>query len=295
MTTALPRTTIRAAGGLVVRGQGEDIEYLLAHRPRYDDWSIPKGKLNNGEKFRDGALREIEEETGAVTSPIAKLGSIAYETPNGNGKVVRYWLLQAEGGQFTPNAEVDAVGWFAMKKAWKRMTYSRDREVLEWAATLHERPTAARVFLIRHADVVSGKHSSDDDELRPLSKLGVKQTSALQDMLTRNPVTRVYSSHTLRCSATVEPIAQSLQMEIRHHEALEEGRPPEMLADALAELQGHSSIICSHGDVISSYIGLVAAEGAKIAGPLRWAKGSVWVLDLANGRVRRARYLPAAL
>jgi 8-oxo-dGTP diphosphatase len=286
---------VRAAGGVVVRGKGDDTEFLLAHRPRYDDWSLPKGKLDNGESFKAGALREIKEETGFDTAPLAMVGAIAYETPNGNGKVVRYWLLRAGDGKFRANPEVDLIGWFPMKKAWKRLSYSRDREVLEWAAQLNARPTAARVFLVRHSHAGRRREWAGDDLLRPLSKVGLKQTAALQDMLTRNPVTRVYSSPSARCTQTVEPIARALQLRVRSDDSLLEGHTPEELADFLASQTGESVVACSHGDVVAAYLQLVKDEGAKIDGPMRWAKGSVWVLELVNGRVRRARYLPPPL
>ena len=75
-------------------------EYLLVHRPKYDDWSLPKGKLNAGESFKQAALREVEEETGMRCSITAKVGTISYQTPNDNTKVVRYWTLEAESGAF---------------------------------------------------------------------------------------------------------------------------------------------------------------------------------------------------
>ena len=293
MPTALPETSIRAAGGVLVRGSSIDTEYLLTHRPRYDDWSLPKGKLSSEETFKRGALREIEEETGLVTEPITKLGSIAYETPNGNGKVVRYWMLDPTGGSFEPNAEVDDIVWLPYLKARRRMTYSRDREVLEWANRLHAVPNASRMYLVRHADAGRSSDWEGDDALRPLSPFGRRQRAELQDMLTRNPVTQVYSSPFTRCVETVQPIADSLQLRVRETDDLGEGRSPEGLRDLLGSLEGHSIVVCSHGELISKFVGMVAAEGARLVGPMHWTKGSVWVVDAVGGKVNRARYLPA--
>ncbi len=287
---------IRAAGGVVYRQSNDGPEFLLVHRPRYDDWSLPKGKLDGNESYRQGALREIEEETRITPRAVAKLGSVAYETPNGNHKVVRYWLAEAKRARtFRPNKEVDQIAWLTWRYARKLITYSRDREVLEWAKRLLDEPTATRAYLVRHVHAGKRKDWDGDDRKRPISKLGRKQAAALDDLLTRWPTNRVLTSPYTRCRQTVTPVASALGTKSRVADPLEEYQPPEELAEYLASMSGESVVMCSHGDVISGYIGMIAADGAKLDGPLRWAKGSVWVLDLAKGRVKRGRYWPAPL
>jgi len=287
---------IRAAGGVLMREGPNGPEYLLVHRPRYDDWSLPKGKLDGKENYRQGALREIEEETRITPRAIAKLGSVAYETPNRNHKVVRYWLAEAKKVKpFRPNREVDQIVWLSGPQARKLITYSRDREVLEWAMRVVDEPKSVRVFLVRHVQAGKRKDWDGDDRKRPISKLGRAQAAALDDLLTRWPTTKVLTSPYTRCRQTVTPVASALGTKSRVLSVLEEYQPPEELATYLAGLSGESVVMCSHGDVISGYIGMIAADGVKLDGPMRWAKGSVWVLDLVKGKVKRARYWPAPL
>jgi len=118
---------VQAAGGLVVR----DGLVLLVHRPRYDDWTLPKGKLDAGEGFEEAALREVEEETGIRATLGAELPSTEYRDNKGRPKLVRYWLIEVEHDPgFQPNDEVDGVRWLAPAEAAALLTYERDGEVL---------------------------------------------------------------------------------------------------------------------------------------------------------------------
>jgi 8-oxo-dGTP diphosphatase len=117
---------MNAAGGVVAR----DGRVALVHRPRYDDWTLPKGKLEPGESFEDAALREVEEETGLRCRLVRELPSVEYEV-NGRPKLVRYWLMEVEEDTgFVPNDEVDEVRWLEPAEALALLSYDRDREVL---------------------------------------------------------------------------------------------------------------------------------------------------------------------
>jgi 8-oxo-dGTP diphosphatase len=117
---------VRAACGVVVR----DGLVALVHRPRYDDWTLPKGKLDPGESFEDAALREIEEETGLRTRLVRELPAVHYEV-RGRPKVVRYWLMEVGSDPgFVPNDEVDELRWLEPGQASALLTYDRDRDVL---------------------------------------------------------------------------------------------------------------------------------------------------------------------
>jgi 8-oxo-dGTP pyrophosphatase MutT (NUDIX family) len=122
--------TVRAAGGLVFRGDGDALEVLLVHRPRYDDWSLPKGKLHDGEDDEAAALREVEEETGLRCELGPELPSSAYRDQKGRPKVVRYWAMRPRGGVFRPHEEVDDVRWLRLPAAEKALSHDRDREIL---------------------------------------------------------------------------------------------------------------------------------------------------------------------
>jgi 8-oxo-dGTP diphosphatase len=115
-----------AAGGVVRRGD----DVLLVHRPRYDDWTLPKGKLNKGETFEEAALREVQEEAGFVCELGDEVTSTTYEDRNGKVKLVRYWEMAPVGGEFAPNDEVDEVRWLPPDEARELLTYDRDRGVI---------------------------------------------------------------------------------------------------------------------------------------------------------------------
>jgi 8-oxo-dGTP diphosphatase len=106
----------------------------VVHRPKYDDWTLPKGKLDPGEGFEEAALREVEEETGLRCRPVRELPSTRYRDAQDRPKVVRYWLMEVEGGEFRPNREVDELRWLPVADALGLLTYERDRAVVEAAA-----------------------------------------------------------------------------------------------------------------------------------------------------------------
>jgi len=121
---------VRAAGGVIVRDGPEGPEVLLVHRPRYDDWTFPKGKAEDGESDEECALREVEEETGLVCSLGGELPSTSYTDPRGRPKRVRYWLMRVTGGALEFRHEVDDARWLWLDDAATLLTYPRDRGVL---------------------------------------------------------------------------------------------------------------------------------------------------------------------
>ena len=128
---------VKASGGVVYRRGADGLEFLAVHRPRYDDWSLPKGKLDRGESWEDAAVREVEEETGLRCALGDELTPTSYRDNKDRFKVVRYWLMEATGGDgaFEPDAEVDTLRWLPAEETLERLTYARDaglvREAIE--------------------------------------------------------------------------------------------------------------------------------------------------------------------
>jgi 8-oxo-dGTP diphosphatase len=123
--------TVLAAGGVVWRRDDDgEVEVLLVHRPKYDDWTLPKGKLDAGETAEEAALREVEEETGLRCRLGEELSTSTYVDRHGRPKEVRYWAMEPVGGRFAPNDEVDEVRWLPPGRAADALSYDRDRPVL---------------------------------------------------------------------------------------------------------------------------------------------------------------------
>src|SRR5579859_2106425 len=124
--------TVQAAGGVVTRtGAGGEIEVLVVHRPRYDDWTLPKGKLDPGETHADAAVREVEEETGLRCSLERELRGAEYVDSRGRPKKVRYWHMQPLAGAFTATDEVDEIRWVPLPQVAALLSYDRDVAVVD--------------------------------------------------------------------------------------------------------------------------------------------------------------------
>jgi 8-oxo-dGTP diphosphatase len=128
---------IAAAGGVVVRRDQGGTRVAVIHRPKYMDWSLPKGKLEEGEGWREAALREVEEETGLACEAGPELPQVSYLDRKARRKLVRYWLMEPTGGEFEPHGEVDELRWLTPREAAHLLTYDHDRDLVRAAVRRH--------------------------------------------------------------------------------------------------------------------------------------------------------------
>ncbi len=127
---------VRAAGGVLVRAGPDGMQVAVIHRPKYGDWSLPKGKLDGDESFEEAALREVREETGMHAELGPELGSVSYRDRKGRGKLVRYWLMRPGEGEFEPGDEVDEMRWLDPDGARELLSYEHDAELVREAIAL---------------------------------------------------------------------------------------------------------------------------------------------------------------
>lgn len=222
---------IRAAGAVVWRGEEADPEIVLVHRPAYDDWSLPKGKLRNGEHVIAAALREVREETGLGVVLGRALPPVHY-LKDGRLKRVDYWLARDPGDGPDPgeeggegigtgiDEEVDEVVWLPIEEAVRRLTYQWDRHLLRavGAAPL----TTTPLIFLRHALAGSRQEWKGDDDHRPLDERGRTQAEILATVLGAYRPERLVSSHSRRCTQTIGPYAERRGLEVRREKALSE-------------------------------------------------------------------------
>ena len=276
---------VRAAGGVVRRRGAQGPELALVHRPRYDDWTFPKGKALNDESDEDTAEREVREETGYRCERGPEVATIRYLDHLGRPKVVRYWLMYPVGGAFTPNAEVDHLRWVDAGTAGALLSHEHDRGVLA-SALAFDRP----VYLVRHAKAGDREAWVEDDVLRPLTGKGRAQAEGLVAVFGGIDVDQVMSGPAVRCVQTVRPLALSRSMSIEEHGELAEGAST-VEALSFVRSNGGAVVLCSHGDVIPAVVLRLAERGVEMLDPPAWKKGSTWVLERDGGLFTSLRYL----
>ncbi|MCW2736179.1 NUDIX hydrolase [Nocardioides sp.] len=247
---------VRAAGAVVTR-KGGDV--LLVHRPKYDDWSFPKGKLDPGEHAVTAAVREVAEETGLDVRLGPALTSQRYRMSNGRWKSVAYWTARAVGSddvsRYRVNDEIDAVEWVAWRDAALRLTYAYDRDTLAEARPLRRRTRA--LVVLRHSRARARGGWKKDDRQRPLVQLGENQAQRLVPLLAAFDVTSVHSSSSARCVQTVTPYVDTTGWSVKVHDELsEEGASTNdivELVDALLDA-GESTVVCTHRPVLPTVL-----------------------------------------
>ena len=268
---------IRAAGGVVWRPGPDGPEVALVHRPRYDDWGLPKGKLDPGEHPLIGACREVLEETGLRVSVGARLTSTSYEK-DGRPKTVDWWAMRAVDGEFAPNDEVDVLEWLPAADAAARLTLGRGVEPLEAFCAL---PGDARTLvLVRHA-LAGVKTGEGDDDARPLDADGRAQVDSLTPVLRCYAPHRVVSAPPTRCVETVRPLADACGLPVEVEPDLGARAGAGAALTAVRRLLADAPVVaCSQGEVLPD---LLAGLGADPGG--KPDKGQAWALTLSGDRL----------
>ena len=299
-TDAVPvNEAVLAAGAVLWRSNGDSAEPDVAviHRPRYDDWSLPKGKVDPGETEPVRAVREVHEETGYSSHLGRRLASVSYPVEQGIKKV-RYWAARSTDGQFTPNSEVDELKWLPVAAAMKQLGYSHDRKVLRRFAKL---PVDTQtVLIVRHGTAGSKSRYKVDDRMRPLDKRGRAQAESLVGQLLAFGANMLYAADRVRCHQTLEPTAEELGAPI-HNEPLltEEAYAEDRKAARRRVLEiaatGGTPVICTQGRVIPDLIAWWCERDGVRPDKSRNRKGSTWVMSSSQGHLVAADHIGSPL
>lgn len=249
-----PADVVLAAGALVWRVRHGELQVLAVHRPRYDDWSWPKGKLDPGETLPACAVREVAEETGQVIELGQPLPTLRYPVPGGKVKIVRYWAARAispeapaaiarDAVKEASKNEIDSVKWLTVEQARQLITFHDDLRPLERLIDEYEadRLRSRVLILTRHARAKRRKAWKGKDLLRPITKGGRVRARELVGLFAAFGTSKVASSPALRCRQTVEPYAQAAGVQIRNIASFTEGahaKRPERTAKAFLALLG---------------------------------------------------------
>lgn len=257
---------------------------LLIHRPRYTDWSFPKGKLDDGETEIAAATREVREETGLRVRLGPRLPDQHYVVAGGQPKVVAYWSARpADASDVTGyeiNDEVDDLCWLALSSAYDKLSYSRDVKVLR--AFESSGYDSAPLLVVRHAEALKRKRWSGEESARPLKRQGQLQAARLVELLSAYGVSRVVSSDAARCVCTVLPYVEASGADLLLDPAFaEDTSKPEELDRAIADLlrRGEPTAICTHRPLLPP---IFEASGTEVVGLM---PAETVVLHHRDGRV----------
>ncbi len=296
-----PESRIVYAAGAVLWRPADSVnprlEIAVIHRPRYDDWSLPKGKVDPGETAPVAAVREVCEETGHQAILGRRLDMVSYPVDQGVKKVC-YWAARSTGGDFVPGNEVDELIWLPVAEAMQRLNYAQDRKVLRRFAK-HPADTHT-VLVVRHGTAGRKSRFSGNDAERQLDKRGRAQAEALVPQLLAFGASDVYAADRVRCHQTVQPLAQELGVTVHNETSLTEEayaknrKRGRLRVLGIAE-RASTPVICTQGKVIPDLIAWWCERDGVRPDKSRNHKGSTWVLSLSGGKLMAADHIGGSL
>lgn len=285
-------------GALHGEGDTQDMLIAVVHRPHYDDWSLPKGKVDPGENLAGTAVREIKEETGLDATLGWLLGYVHYPVGS-RTKVVYYWTAEIAGGQFEKNSEVDELRWVTFDEAAELLSYEVDRDVIKAAEQSLSLGCNRRVLYIRHAKAHDRKGWGGDDNLRPLTKKGRRQSEALVAAIEGYRPLNLASAAPERCQHTATPTAQDLELELHVDPKLGDEAWAEDPATALDAFHTATtfpvSAVVAQGSVIPGVVANLAGNSGIEIEDMRVKKSSIWVLHFNHNELLGLDYLASPL
>ena len=273
---------ILAAGAVLWRkSEKKKIEVLIIHRPKYDDWTFPKGKAEVGEPLIACAYREVLEETNIETAFGPYLGEVEYLTNDGKKKVSFWSATVVKEKDFKPNTEVDQLKWVEVTKVKELLTLDTDRKILE--QFLQIEPDTKPFILLRHAKAVTRDEWQGEDDDRPLDSYGQNQAKRLLAMYQVFNLEQIHSSDAVRCYDTVVAIAKGLSIKLEVTGKLSEStfkKDKEKAFDYAKDLikLNESVLLCSHNPILPKMLNKLTKKSEVDADEGKLLPADGWVI-----------------
>ena len=281
--------TIQAAGAVVWRKNKDKTEIAIIHRPKYDDWTFPKGKLDTGEELISGAYREILEETGLDIELGPYLGAVEYESFE-EAKHVSYWAAKAlaSSKDFHPNNEVDILEWHDIESARNKLTRDSDKEILE--IFIDSPYQATKLIFLRHAKALARSEWQSGDEDRPLDNLGQLQAKRMHAIYQVFGISQIHTSDAVRCYDTVNPMVKGLGIRLEVTGKLSEStykKDKEKAFDYAKDLIKEDAriLLCSHNPILPKMLNRLTKKSDVDADEGKLSPADGWVIHRSGKEI----------